>query len=799
MADSSVRSSFRWMRGRVAQLLMLLGTSLAAAWGTSAEPDFLATHAEAVAANPEGAQFAIELADPQPQYRVGQLIPVDLVYTFREPNKFLINDGLARGSGTARLLEVFRVSPPTGTRRRTSDEPNFYHWAGGTPRRPEANRVYRYRVYLNEWRRFDQPGKYRFYSTSARVWRPEFSPPRNNDLRLTSNLVELEIIPATSQWQDEELRMAVEVLDRHSQETEEHRALRREALRRLRYLDIEAAIRELARRHPGRNEGEVYDIGMGLHESRYKDAAVEELKRRLDDRDFLVTAPFLLQLGRLAADIQVPIDYQAFRGEGSREQLDQLEKEHRLSEHRLFVEFFHAAWAAAETKEPLVRARSLFELFQFGSYSNLRDERLLTSERRVQIRAAVLAVFEQLPAADQRLLLTSHWRQFGGTDFLPALRRFIAVAPRREKGADLPLPIDSAFCRLVELAPEEGHSLVLAELRRERPRASLHSLTLLPDRPIPELDDSLATRLEQSIDNLGDAELAAALVARYGSAAVYDRVRQVYGDKGGSWACNLQASMLAYFLRHNSREGRQLVGQALDARERTRCYRTLLTDVAGVQMTAELERIAIGRLDDDNLEIAADALRVLQRHGSPAVEEIIWQRFAKWHAAWKDRGGELKVGGGAQADSQVRFESALVDAVIYGRNWFTDPPKLKRLRSLCLTEPNRTLVDHRLDSWREPVAIQFSAGTESEFPSARPSFQRGTPSYDCWFVAQYTAHSLAAVKELLARFPQGTTLSFPTGMLSDPQAEEQLFGDLQQYVAAHGLKLVETTLRRNGS
>jgi len=159
----------------------------------------------------------------------------------------------------------------------------------------------------------------------------------------------------------------------------------------------------------------------------------------------------------------------------------------------------------------------------------------------------------------------------------------------------------------------------------------------------------------------------------------------------------------------------------------------------------------------------------------------------------------LKGGGGAQTDSQVRFESALVDAVIYGRNWFTDPPKLKRLRPLCLTEPNRTLVDHRLDSWREPVAIQFSAGTESEFPSARPSFQRGTPSYDCWFVAQYTAHSLAAVKELLARFPKGMTLSFPTGMLSDPQAEEQLFGDLQQYVAAHGLKLVETTLRRNGS
>ncbi len=202
-------------------------------------------------------------------------------------------------------------------------------------------------------------------------------------------------------------------------------------------------------------------------------------------------------------------------------------------------------------------------------------------------------------------------------------------------------------------------------------------------------------------------------------------------------------------------------------------------------------RLAIERLDDENLELAGDALRLLRKHGSAAAEQVIRQRFERWNAAWKDRVGELKVvDSGSQTDPQVLFERELVDALIYDRSWFTGPPTLKRVRSLCLSKPNQTMVDFDLDRWREPVAIQFSSGSESEFLNARPSYHRGNPSYDCWHVAQYSAYSLAELKKRLARFPKGTTLSFPTGMLTDAQAEEQLFTDLQQHAASHELKLV---------
>ena len=91
--------------------------------------------------NAPGISFTIELTDGKTHFHVGELIPFDMVYEFRENGAYQINDGLAQGSGTARLLEVFRVSPRAGTRRSTQEEPNFYRWAGGGPLDASAGAV----------------------------------------------------------------------------------------------------------------------------------------------------------------------------------------------------------------------------------------------------------------------------------------------------------------------------------------------------------------------------------------------------------------------------------------------------------------------------------------------------------------------------------------------------------------------------------------------------------------------------------------------------------------------------------
>jgi hypothetical protein len=746
------------------------------------DADFLAAHTQAVAMNAPGISFTIELTGRQTQFHAGELIPLDLVYEFRENGAYQINDGLWRGSGTGRLLEVFRVSPQAGTRPSTQDKPNFYRWAGGTPLDAKAKHSYRYRVYLNEWRRFDQPGTYRIYSTSARVWKPNVWPAGDNQLRETSNRLELEIIAATADWQERQFHMAVAALDRPAENTDRGRALRREALRRLRYLDTEAATRELVRRQTGCDDEESYEIGVGLHQSRFKATAVEELQKRLDAADFTVTEQFIINLAALAADARLPIHYNSIGDDqGSREKLTQLEEKHRALRRSLDSDYAEAAWAAAEHKTPLARARTELEQMRLASDGFLSNKRL-SSERLARVRASVIQAFDALPASDQYLVLESYWKQLGGLEFLPVLRRFIAAEPKAEESD--PMHLDLALKRVYELAPAEGRALILAEIRRAQPRASAAALTLLPAEPMPELDDLLAGRLEQIVNGgeLGEHELAATLAARYASPDIYNRVRRVYGDNGG-WACAVQAAMLAYLVRHGSTEGALLVNRALDARGTTGCYLTVLTDVANIFMSPALERIAVQRLNDKDPGVAANAISLLRDHGSGAAEQVLWRKFEQWHDKWKDRVGTFTVVvSGTQTDPQVLFEGAIVYALAHARNWITGPPKLKRLRGLCLTKPAKATIDRLLESWIEPVAIRFTAGNSSGFIPTTP--------YETWFVAQYYVTSVADLKKLLTRFPADTTFSFPASISDDATADEKLFSELERYLALNQLKLV---------
>ena len=584
-------------------LLAVVGILVVAALVTrpkrEADSELSAEHAKPVAGNPERMSFTIELAGRQSQFRVGELIPLDIVYEFRQDGAYRINDGLAGGSGTARLLEVFRVTPQDGTRARTSDEPNFHRWAGGTPLPVKTDQVYRYRVALNEWRRFDQPGKYRFHSESARIWKPGVSPNDDrdvNDLRVTSNLLELEIVPATPEWQNEQIRQAVALLDRPDSSTDEHRPQRREAIRRLRYLDTEAATRELARRRVGRaaenylrgpDEEEQEEVESGLAESLYKPSAIEEMEQRLEAPEFAVTASFVGSLARLRADVQVPVDFNAFgTGVESREKWNRLWAEHESLTQSLILKYSEAAWAAAENKLPFARAQTLLErLPHVSPFTYKRDPQPLSPDQLVDIGDAVRPVFDGLSEHDQYRILGHHWKRLGGTEFLPVLRNFIADADYRRHEIHRPSLLDLAFQRIVELAPEEGAELILAELRRPQPRATIATFKLLPARPIPELDQ-IFTRQIGDFDESVDWDLAMTLLARYGSPTMYDPVRQVYANNGGHFACAYQAAMLAYLIRINPKEGAEFVNQALNATapNQTRCYQSVLTQVAAIQM-----------------------------------------------------------------------------------------------------------------------------------------------------------------------------------------------------------------------
>jgi hypothetical protein len=116
---------------------------------------------------------------------------------------------------------------------------------------------------------------------------------------------------------------------------------------------------------------------------------------------------------------------------------------------------------------------------------------------------------------------------------------------------------------------------------------------MLADRELPELDDVLATNVEQ---NRGLDGLRAELLRRYASPAVSPRVLAHIGDRLTQMACRPQAAFLAYFVRVDPNLGRMLLDRALASRADTGCYRSALTALAALRMTPAVE--AVAHLDD---------------------------------------------------------------------------------------------------------------------------------------------------------------------------------------------------------
>ena len=219
--------------------------------------------------------------------------------------------------------------------------------------------AYRYRVYLNEWRRFDRPGTYRIYCTSARVWKPESlacgrQPAPGN---FESAGVGGSTCGQTADWQDRQLHMAVTALDRPAENTDQGQAGLREVLRRLRYLDTEAATCALARCQTGGNDEESDEIDLGLYEARFKTAAVEESQKLLDTPNFAVTSHFIIDLAALAADARLQIHYDSSGDDQLARKAGRARRKTSCAGAITRLDYANAAWAAAEHKTPLARAR----------------------------------------------------------------------------------------------------------------------------------------------------------------------------------------------------------------------------------------------------------------------------------------------------------------------------------------------------------------------------------------------------------------------------------------------------------
>jgi hypothetical protein len=630
---------------------------------------------------------------------------------------------------------------------------------------------------LNEYLRFDKPGKYRLYVVSNRVERgPKYA---------TSNIIEFTIVPTDPEWARKQFESARAVLDARDRLDPRRREEEIQAAARIvRFLGTADSVPYMVR-HFDESQS---DFGYGLIGSPFRAAVVKEMEAGLEAQDCPVSDWYLWMLSLCSyagKDAPRVGPYPGTEDKAKLELWQQESAKERLARRTLREEYVKRLAAAVLKKEGRAKAISLNTLLNESGIWPKESRPSLPAEFVEKLPSDLAGVFFDLPVMTQPSLLQYEWDRIKGPGMMPVLERYYEN-PSRDRDWGDPTAAGIALQRIFEMDPARGRELMLKEIANPTGRVRFEVLALLPDRTLPEMDETFASALERRGDRRFEQFRAQAqLLARYATPAILPRIKSAWLEQNSAWSCEVQAPVIAYFLRADPAFGTQMLEPALSIAgwARRGCYISgMLGLVAQFYASPELEAVAIRHLDDPEPAVVLDAVQTLGKYGSAAAEAPLWKRFEKWHEEWKERAEEMQTRRiGLQPDLEMpwRMEIAFPSALGNARGWVADAEKLKRIQALCLTEQERQQVGYLLSA--------------AQTPKKRLSFM---PRWgDDWTieVAQYRDLSpLDAVKAKLAQFPKGTVfLWIPVNAGQDEERKKVVFGELKTFLAAQGMSLEE--------
>lgn len=733
--------------------LVLAAVLVAGAIGPAPGGRVTAAQAQEPPAQDVPVTLMLSVAGERRQFRPGEIIPLELTFRTRVPDRFVL-DSSSYGRTGVQALDTFRIEPVDGV----SDALLDYYASGGFvasllgSRTPLDGQPHTVRRQLNEWFRLDTPGIYTVTVRSDRVL--DLSQQTTNArpvVAVESNPVPFEILPFDMTWGETELARALKLLA--TDRGDDHG----EACRILRFLGTPLAVREIVRRLE-RDRTCAFDYTAGLFTAPDRRDVVRQLEEGLRRADQLITRQYL----RTLAVLSIYADRPELRPAQTPDVMGGLPSERPLASQPALVaeavaRYAEVAAASLPDKTGDARAVTLAELLEYA-----RSAPVGSGIDAEALRTQLAGELDLLPAYWLRGLLDYQWPLTARPEALPALRR---LADGTDEIADL------ALRRLYELDPDDGRARILAQVRNPPRQATLRTLGVLPDRELPELDDTLASNVESDL-----TDLRAGLLQRYASPSVVPRILAWIDERVERLACQPQTYALAYLLRASPADGVPLLERVLAAREGTGCYQFVLRGLASLLMTPELEAAAIARLDDPHPRVVLGAITALGLSGSPSARAPIRAHFERWHDTWSGREDELRSSfvvvddAALLAGMQQQLERAYLAALGSGRGWWTRTPELEALRDLCVTDGCR----------REGDALITRAGSRVIDVRAFSG-----PAELRIQVGQYDLDSLEALRAKLAQYPPGTVFTTDLDGL-DPERARRIAAGIAALVAAAG-------------
>lgn len=653
----------------------------------------------ALAQSPD-VSLRVETASGRTQFRIGETIDMKLTFESTVADKWIVH---YTGRRSLFGREEFLVSPKEGT----SDPLGVRKSVGGSEIAGVVvlGKPWSMDVDLNQWVRFERPGRYR---VRALV---HVSDKRGQNLAVTSNETEIEIVAADREWLAQQLRQAVAVLDAPASTDQQAFNARASAARTIWYLDTPESVREAARLLGALDEQTAQTLQLALQGSAHQDVAIAAMKQLLRSPDQPVTSPFLQTLASLEATQKVRHD--------------------AADPGAPFQELRTELGSVVERKRGDARAISLKTLLD-----GARPEAVSAN-----MRAEIAGLFSDLPFQQQKELLTSQWKRIAGPAMIPALLRIYENAPA-VPGLQQSLAPE-AVQRLYELDPARARTLILDEMKREQPRLRDEALAILPDATLPDLDPVL-------LDHLRRNGRSQQLIARYATVDILDGVKAWYAKQQQSSS----PALIAYYLRVDPAWGEGVLRQALSERSNPNGpWQGVIGKTAEYYVSPEWEKVAIEALSDPAVEVKADAVRALGEHGSAVAQQAVMEAFHAWHEWWKDRPAEMA--------PERRYDQWFLNATAHAKNWIANGETLEKIRDYCITPNCRSEAEENLRRWTETpkvlvgedeaggVIASFAQYTEYSLDAARARLMqipagtrlqwqfimRQTPEVDAWVAA----------------------------------------------------------------
>jgi len=371
----------------------------------------------AFAVAPSDVHLTLAVTKSPAVYHLGERIVCELSFSASTPEKYgIVNIGYSRhssGSG----LETFIVTPSDGT-----SDPNV-----------DVNRQLAFiyaesvlssfttlssvpsvvKIDLNEWLRFNRPGVYRLQARSSRVGLFHESLP----VALSSNEIELNVLPADPAWTAGEISDIRKILDSSASSAEQKTT----AASRLRYLNTESSTAEMVPQLPdSADEPYHHALYQGLIESSFRKNAIKMLQQTLRGPATLVSWD--------AVDVLTTLTLvDEYQNQPMPEELSALQRSAQERRDRYSAV---SARYAAELKASLPQrsGRALTDaIFALWKEQELHSQGA-PSDSLVALRQEIVSIAGDLTLNQQAWLLSIYWQGLPNRASLLSLVKKLALS-----------------------------------------------------------------------------------------------------------------------------------------------------------------------------------------------------------------------------------------------------------------------------------------------------------------------------------------------------------------------------------